>query len=143
MIKGTYMRAAYNMAVFSICQFFGRHFGSLNKKWLVCRSPNRDRKTQYLIENTTVTVFIQKYISFIRFRVTPSPCNLLVAPMKKNKVEQMSLQTTCATKLYRYHSFRKFYAPIYYLCESMLLHNSVKIFHGKLNCEFVHLLFRL
>ena len=28
-------KGAYHMAVFGICQFFGRYFGSLNKKWSV------------------------------------------------------------------------------------------------------------
>ena len=48
------------MVVFSNCQFFGRYFGNLNKKWSVFRSTNRDSKIQYLIKDTTVTVFMQK-----------------------------------------------------------------------------------
>ena len=50
------------MAVFGICQFLGRCFGDLNKngRYSVFQSPNGDGKIQFLIGNTTVTVFIQK-----------------------------------------------------------------------------------
>ena len=51
------------MTVFGICQYFGRYFGHLNKKcrYSVFQSPNGKMKyIQVLIENTTVTVFIQK-----------------------------------------------------------------------------------
>ena len=51
---------AYDMAAFGICQFFGRYFGNLNKKWSVFEH-NGDRKIQFMIENTTGTVFIQKF----------------------------------------------------------------------------------
>ena len=51
------------MTVFGICQFFGRYFGNLNKNglYLVFHLPNGDGKIQFLIENTTVTVFVQKF----------------------------------------------------------------------------------
>ena len=54
---------AYDMAVFGICQFFGRYFGNLNKNgwYSVFQSPNLDGKIQFLIESTTVTVHIQKF----------------------------------------------------------------------------------
>ena len=47
------------MVVFSICQFFGRYFGNLNKNglYLVFHLPNGDGKIQFLIENTTGMVF--------------------------------------------------------------------------------------
>ena len=51
------------MTVFGICQFFGRCYGDLNKngRYSDFHSPNGDGKIQFLIENTTVTVFIQKF----------------------------------------------------------------------------------
>ena len=50
------------MAVFGICHFFGRYFGNLNKEWSVFGiSHDVDGKIQFLIENTTVTVFLQKF----------------------------------------------------------------------------------
>ena len=54
---------SYNMVVFGICQFFGRCFGDLNKKsrYSAFQSRNGDGKIQFLIENTTVTVFMQKF----------------------------------------------------------------------------------
>ena len=51
----------YDMAVFGISQSFGRYFGNLNKKWPVFQSRNEDGQKQFLIENTTVTVCIQKF----------------------------------------------------------------------------------
>ena len=49
------------MEVFDILQFFGRYFGILHKngRYLVFQSPNGEGKIQFLIESTTVTVFIQ------------------------------------------------------------------------------------
>ena len=56
------MEGAYDMAVFGICQFFGRYFGNLNKngRYTVFHSPDGDGKIQFPIENTTVKVFIKK-----------------------------------------------------------------------------------
>ena len=54
------MRGAYDMAVFGICKFFGRYFGNY-WRYLVFKSPNGDDKIQFLIENTTVTVFLHKF----------------------------------------------------------------------------------
>ena len=55
------------MAVFGIYQFFGRYFGNLNKngRYSVFKSPNGDSEIQFLIENTTGTVSIQKFDYFI------------------------------------------------------------------------------
>ena len=57
------MGEAYKIAVFGICQFFRRHFGNLNKhsRHTVFQAPNGDGKIKFLIENTTVTVFIQNF----------------------------------------------------------------------------------
>ena len=51
------------MAEFSICQFFEQYFGNLsrNGRYSVFRPRNGDGKIQFLIENTTATVFIQKF----------------------------------------------------------------------------------
>ena len=51
------------MAVLGICQIFGRYYDNLNKncRYSVFQSPNGDGKIQFLIENTTVTVFVQKF----------------------------------------------------------------------------------
>ena len=51
------------MVVFDICQFFGHYFGNLNKngQYSVFQSPDGDSKIQFLIENSTVTVFIEKF----------------------------------------------------------------------------------
>ena len=51
---------AYHMTVFGICQFLG---GDLNKngRYSVFQSLNGDGKILFLVENTTVTVFIQKF----------------------------------------------------------------------------------
>ena len=51
------------MVVFGICQSLGRYFGDLNKngRYSVFKSPNDDGNIQFLIENTTVTVIIQKF----------------------------------------------------------------------------------
>ena len=51
------------MVVFGICQFFGRYFGNLNKNglYLVFQLPNGDGKIKFLIENTTMTIFKQKF----------------------------------------------------------------------------------
>ena len=56
------MQGAYDMAVFGICQFFGRYFGNLNKngRYLVFQSPNGDGKIHFWIGNSTVTTFTQK-----------------------------------------------------------------------------------
>ena len=48
------------MTIFDICQFLG---GATviwieNGRYSVFQSPNRDVKIQFLMENTTVTVFI-------------------------------------------------------------------------------------
>ena len=53
---------AYDMAVFGICQFFGRYFGNLNKngRYSVFQSPDGDGEIKFQIKNTTWTVFIQK-----------------------------------------------------------------------------------
>ena len=48
------------MAVFGICKFFGRYFGNY-WRYLVFKLPNGDDKIQFLIENTKVTVYIQKF----------------------------------------------------------------------------------
>ena len=49
------------MTVFGIFRFFGWYFGNLNEKCSVIGiSVTCDGKIQFLIENTTVTVFIQK-----------------------------------------------------------------------------------
>ena len=42
---------------------FGRYFGNLNKNglYLVFQLPNGDGKIQFLIENTTMTIFKQKF----------------------------------------------------------------------------------
>ena len=55
------------MAVFSIYQFFGRYFGNLNKRsrYLLFQSLIGDGKIKFLIENTTVTVFTQRFDSSI------------------------------------------------------------------------------
>ena len=50
---------AYDIAVFGISQFFGRHFGNLNKK--LVGFGNGDSRIQFLMESTTLTVFIQKF----------------------------------------------------------------------------------
>ena len=57
------VKGAYDMAVFGICLFFGRYFGNSNKtcRFKVLQSPNGDGKVQFLIENTTGTVSIQKF----------------------------------------------------------------------------------
>ena len=49
------------MAVFGFCQFDGQYFGNLikNVQYSEFQAPNGDGKIQFLIENTTVTVFIQ------------------------------------------------------------------------------------
>ena len=44
------------MVVFGICKFFGRYFGNMNKKWTVYGI----WQIQFLIENNTMTVFVQK-----------------------------------------------------------------------------------
>ena len=51
------------MTVFGICHVFGRKYDDLNKKWTVfgVQSSNGDGKIQFQIENTTVTVFRQKF----------------------------------------------------------------------------------
>ena len=51
------------MTIFDICQFLG---GATviwieNGRYSVFQSPNRDVKIQFLMENTTVMVFIQKF----------------------------------------------------------------------------------
>ena len=53
----------YSMGVYSIFQFFKRYFGNLNKNGLysVFEAPSGDDKIQFLIDNTTETVFIQKF----------------------------------------------------------------------------------
>ena len=51
------------MAVFGICQFLDgiSIIGIKDGRFSVFKSPNGDGKIQFLIENTTVTVFIQKF----------------------------------------------------------------------------------
>ena len=51
------------MAVFGICQFFGRYFGNFdeNGRYSVFQLPNGDGKIQCLIENTILTEFKQKF----------------------------------------------------------------------------------
>ena len=51
------------MATFGIYQFFWWWYGDLNKKYTVFGIwvPNGDGKIQFLIENTTVTIFLQKF----------------------------------------------------------------------------------
>ena len=54
---------AYDMAVFGICQFGSGDtvIWIKNGRYSVFQSPNGDGKIQFLIENTTVTVLIQKF----------------------------------------------------------------------------------
>ena len=51
------------MTAFGICQFFGGDtvIRIKNGRYSVFQRPNGDRKIQFLIRNTTVTVFIQKF----------------------------------------------------------------------------------
>ena len=51
------------MTVFGICQFFGGDtvIGVKNGRYSVFQSPNSDGKIQFLIENTTGTVFMQEF----------------------------------------------------------------------------------
>ena len=53
----------FYMAVFNICQFFGRYFGNANKdgRYSVFQSPNGNGKIRFLVEYVMVTVFIQKF----------------------------------------------------------------------------------
>ena len=46
-----------------IFQFIGRYFGNLSKngRYPVFQAPNSDGKNQFLLENITVTVIIQKF----------------------------------------------------------------------------------
>ena len=50
------------MVEFSICPFFERYFGNLsrNGRYSVFRPRNGDGEIQFLIENTTGAVFLQK-----------------------------------------------------------------------------------
>ena len=52
-----------DMTVFVMYQFIGRYFGNLSKNdwYSVFQAQNGEGKNQFLIENTMVTVFIQKY----------------------------------------------------------------------------------
>ena len=63
--KKSHSRAGreYNMAVFGICQFLNGMSVIWIKdgRYLVFQSPSDDGKIQFLIENTTVTVFIQQF----------------------------------------------------------------------------------
>ena len=49
-------------AVFGICQFLDGILVTLikNDRYSVFQSPNCDGKIQFLLENTTITVFIQE-----------------------------------------------------------------------------------
>ena len=51
------------MTVFGIRQFLGGDTVNLinNGRYSVFQSPNGDGKMQFLIENTTVTVFLRKF----------------------------------------------------------------------------------
>ena len=56
-------KGAYDMAVCSIYQFFERYLDDLNKKgqYSVFQTPNGVRKIYFAIENTTMTIIIQKF----------------------------------------------------------------------------------
>ena len=57
------LSGGYNMAIFGICQLFN----GISLNWIkdgrysIFQSPNDGGKIQFLIENTKVTVFIQKF----------------------------------------------------------------------------------
>ena len=57
------------MAVFGICQFLDgiSIIGIKDGRFSVFKSPNGDGKIQFLIENTTGMVFIQKF-DYVNFR---------------------------------------------------------------------------
>ena len=57
------------MAVFDICQFLDgiSIIGIKDGRFSVFKSPNGDGKIQFLIENTTGMVFIQKF-DYVDFR---------------------------------------------------------------------------
>ena len=63
-VRCTLIRGGVRCGGIRYLPIFGRYFGNLNKKWTVfCNawwcSPGDDGKAQFLIENTTVTIFIQ------------------------------------------------------------------------------------
>ena len=47
------------MAVFSICQYFGRYFGNLNNKCSF-EIPNSDGELLFLTANATVTIILEQ-----------------------------------------------------------------------------------